>query len=165
MVLSRLPLPRTKTVLLDRSLDRKGREKHLLHFVAVMKVRTYVCICMLCVCTQVCTYVYEQYMVKTIIIVIMVCVCVYVYLCCLCVGQCVFSPVCCGAYYVRRCSSSLCFPCSTQCLREFNNFNSFLCILSAIESAAVSRLDWSDKVNKVSDPTRNEPAAVLVPLL
>ena len=30
--------PRTKTVLLDRSLDKRGREKHILHFVSVMKV-------------------------------------------------------------------------------------------------------------------------------
>ena len=76
VLLSRLPLPRTKTVLLDRSLDRKGREKHLLHFVAVMKVHimslsTYVY-------TSMYIYVYTQFVVKTIIIVIMVCVCVYI---------------------------------------------------------------------------------------
>ena len=45
-----------------------------------------------------------------------------------------------------------CFPSSIYCLRDFNNFHSFLCILSVIESAAVSRLEWSDKVNKVCDP-------------
>jgi hypothetical protein len=61
----------TKTVILDKVLDRKGRDKVLLHFIAVMK-----------------------------------------------------------------------------CLREYNNFNSLLCILSAIESASVSRLDYSDKVTK-----------------
>ena len=89
-----------------------------------------------------------------------------------CVHVCVFVSTCLSVYVTRvcvyslttcdcvltvtecyKCSSSLvCFPCSVQCLRDFNNFNSFLCILSAIESAAVSRLEWSDKVNKVCDP-------------
>ena len=56
----------------------------------------------------------------------------------------------CALVSVTRSTCSLVLPCSMQCLREFSNFNSFLCILSAIESASVSRLDWSDKVNKVS---------------
>ena len=37
---------------------------------------------------------------KTIIIVIMVCVCVYICVVRMYVGQCVLSPVCCGAYYI-----------------------------------------------------------------
>ena len=36
-----------------------------------------------------------------------------------------------------------------QSLREYSNFNSYLAILSAIESANVSRLDWSDRITKV----------------
>lgn len=163
MLLSRLPLPRTKTVLLDRSLDRKGREKHLLHFVAVMKVHksvsTYVCV-QKYVCMYIKTIHSEDYNYSDH----GVCMCVY--LCCPYVRRSVCTQSCMLWCVLHRCSSSLCFLCSTQCLREFNNFNSFLCILSAIESAAVSRLDWSDKVNKVSDhPMRSEPAAVFIPLL
>ena len=37
-----------------------------------------------------------------------------------------------------------------QCLRDnHNNFNSYLAILSAIESSPTSRLDWPDKILKV----------------
>ncbi len=37
-----------------------------------------------------------------------------------------------------------------QCLRDtYQNFNSFLAILSAIESAPLTRLDWPEKVIKV----------------
>ena len=36
-----------------------------------------------------------------------------------------------------------------QALRDLSNFNSYLAILSAIESAPVSRLDWSERVIKV----------------
>lgn len=37
-----------------------------------------------------------------------------------------------------------------QSLREaYNNFNSYLAILSAIESSAISRLEWPEKVIKV----------------
>ena len=32
-----------------------------------------------------------------------------------------------------------------------NNFNSYLAILSAMDSAAISRLDWSDEVVKVGN--------------
>ena len=34
-------------------------------------------------------------------------------------------------------------------LESFNNFNSYLAILSAIESSPISRLDWPDKILKV----------------
>lgn len=38
-----------------------------------------------------------------------------------------------------------------QSLRDaYNNFNSYLAILSAIESSAISRLEWPEKVIKVS---------------
>ena len=47
-----------------------------------------------------------------------------------------------------------------QHLREQNNFNSYLAILSAIESAAVSRLDWSERIIKV----RYKPRLSLVVL-
>ena len=41
-------------------------------------------------------------------------------------------------------------PHTLQCLRErYNNFNSYLAILSAIESSPVSRLDWPDRIIKV----------------
>ncbi|XP_019862540.1 PREDICTED: rap guanine nucleotide exchange factor 1-like [Amphimedon queenslandica] len=42
-------------------------------------------------------------------------------------------------------------------LREFGNFNAYLAILSAIESAPVSRLDWSEKILK----TLEEPRALI----
>ena len=128
-------------MLLDRSLDKKGREKHLLHFVAVMKVRMYV----------------NKFNATRVLVVkiqyVPVCVCV-----CLCVLGCVCVCVClsvCVCIHIHHSVALsvlplLCCSCSMQCLRDFNNFNSFLCILSAIESASVSRLDWSDKVNKVS---------------
>lgn len=35
-----------------------------------------------------------------------------------------------------------------KALREYSNFNSYLAILSAIESANVSRLEWSDRIMK-----------------
>ncbi len=42
-----------------------------------------------------------------------------------------------------------------QCLRDnYNNFNSYLAVLSAIESASVTRLDWSDKVLKALEEPR-----------
>ena len=42
-------------------------------------------------------------------------------------------------------------------LDNFNNFNSYLAILSAIESSPISRLDWPDKVLKVSTMTESSP--------
>ena len=45
-----------------------------------------------------------------------------------------------------------------QALREsFNNFNSYLAILSAIESSPISRLDWPDRVIK----SLEEPRALI----
>ncbi|XP_064395436.1 rap guanine nucleotide exchange factor 1-like [Halichondria panicea] len=42
-----------------------------------------------------------------------------------------------------------------KCLRDnYNNFNSYLAVLSAIESASVTRLDWSDKVLKALEEPR-----------
>ncbi len=42
-----------------------------------------------------------------------------------------------------------------QSLRDsFNNFNSYLAVLSAIESASVTRLDWSDKILKALEEPR-----------
>ena len=38
---------------------------------------------------------------------------------------------------------------SSKHLREMNNFNSYLAILSAFDAAAISRLEWSDEVDKV----------------
>ncbi len=44
---------------------------------------------------------------------------------------------------------------SLQSLRDsFNNFNSYLAVLSAIESASVTRLDWSDKILKALEEPR-----------
>ena len=48
------------------------------------------------------------------------------------------------------CVSYWCTIIRFQSLREtYNNFNSYLAILSAIESSAISRLDWPEKVIKV----------------
>lgn len=47
------------------------------------------------------------------------------------------------------------FVSTMKCLREtYNNFNSYLSILSAIESSPVSRLDWPDRVTKVLEEPR-----------
>ena len=77
------PVCRTKTVLLDRSLDKKGREKHLLHFVAVMKVRMYACILL-----QWAQHTQAQHT-HVLQVCACVCVCVHVSVCvrnmCLCV--------------------------------------------------------------------------------
>ncbi|XP_065918716.1 rap guanine nucleotide exchange factor 1-like [Dysidea avara] len=70
----------TKTLILDRSLDKKGRERVMLYFISIMKS-----------------------------------------------------------------------------LRHINNFNSYLAILSAIESASISRLEWSEKVIK----NLEEPRALI----
>ena len=81
---------RTKTLMLDRNLDKKGREKLMFHFIAVMKVH-----------------------------------------CC------------------RHKSFVMMYVLYLQSLRQHNNFNAYLAILSAIESAPVSRLEWSERVFKV----------------
>ena len=81
---------RTKTLMLDRSLDRKGREKLMFHFISVMKV----------LCCR-----HKSFVMNA---------CLYL-----------------------------------QSLRQHNNFNAYLAILSAIESAPVSRLEWSERVFKV----------------
>ena len=50
----------------------------------------------------------------------------------------------------QRCKLMLHLIAIMKYLRErYNNFNSYLAILSAIESSPVSRLDWPDKVIKV----------------
>ena len=50
------------------------------------------------------------------------------------------------------------FSLSLQSLREnFQNFNSYLAILSAIESSPVSRLDWPERVVK----SLEEPRALI----
>ena len=80
-------------MLLDRSLDKKGREKHLLHFVAVMKV---------------CMYVSKFNATRVLVVKIQyVPVCVCVRLCVLgCVSVYVRMSVCvcvCVSVYVRMC--------------------------------------------------------------
>lgn len=70
----------TKTLMLDRSLDKKGRDRLMLYFISVMKS-----------------------------------------------------------------------------LRQHNNFNAYLAILSAIESAPISRLEWSERVTK----NLEEPRALI----
>ena len=82
---------RTKTLILDKSLDKKGREKLMLHFISVMKVH----------------------------------------------------------HSYHHTNLWWMYTLYLQSLRQQNNFNAYLAILSAIESAPVSRLEWSERVIKV----------------
>lgn len=53
-------------------------------------------------------------------------------------------PCCLMLYYVNR----LLF-CSLQHLRKLNNFNSYLAILSALDSAPIRRLEWQKQTSEV----------------
>ena len=53
--------------------------------------------------------------------------------------------------------------CASQALRVHNNFNSYLAILSAIECAPISRLDWSERIVKVRH--KHPIYSVYVPVL
>ena len=76
----------------------------------------------------------------------------------LCIQNCIMADsdcyLCCLQWPLLDCLTSwlhlVQFWPNVQCLREhYNNFNSYLAILSAIESSPVSRLDWPDRVIKV----------------
>lgn len=53
-------------------------------------------------------------------------------------------PCCLMPYHVNR----LLF-CSLQHLRKLNNFNSYLAILSALDSAPIRRLEWQKQTSEV----------------